>query len=329
MKRFILFFTLLSSLTQWAQDITKAEYALDIDNGYGLNNVITVSAGTDINPSIPITINANMASGFHKLYLRVKNANGWSHTLRQNIEIIPVAVVNNLIEGEYFVDVEPEFNQGNPFTVSAQSTNITQDILAQLANNLNTGFHKLYFRLKDQANHWSHTIRYNFEVIENNGNINIVAAEFFFTTDPLFGQATPVTVVASSPNNDGTWTFNVPYPVGPYNFTDKLYLRVLDQNGKWSHTTLLDAVDSSLTANVFDQVSLRVFPNPTTDFVQFHTQQNQIFDVAIYDALGKKVGQQQANNDSPIDLTNVPKGLYLLQTTDQNKQSNTFKIIKK
>lgn len=329
MKRFILFIALLSSLTQWAQDITKVEYALDIDNGYGSNNVITVSPGTDINPSIPITLNANMASGFHKLYLRVKNANGWSHTLRQNIEIIPAAVVNNLIEGEYFVDVEPEFNQGNPFAVSAQSTNITQDILAQLANNLNTGFHKLYFRLKDQANHWSHTIRYNFEVIENNGNINIVAAEFFFTTDPLFGQATPVTVVASSPNNDGTWTFNVPYPVGPYNFTDKLYLRVLDQNGKWSHTTLLDAVDSSLSANVFDQVSLRVFPNPTTDFVQFHTQQNQIFDVAIYDALGKKVGQQQANNNSPIDLTNVPKGLYLLQTTDQNKQSNTFKIIKK
>lgn len=328
MKRLILIVMLLCSLVHWAQDITKVEYAFDFDNGFGSNNITNVTAGLDINPSLSVSIPANTAIGFHKLYLRAKNANGWSHTVRKNIEIIPVSVANNVITGEYFIDDDPEFNQGIAFTITPQSTNITQDILVQLTSNLSIGFHKLYFRLKDQAGKWSHTLRYNIEVIESISTINIVAAEFFFNTDPIFGNATSIIVVADNPNSDGTWTFNIPYPVGPYNFTDKLFLRTKDQTGNWSHTTILDAIDPSLSTNVYNQGPLRIYPNPTTDFVIIHSAQNQTFEITIYDALGKIITQQTAENKTKIDLRSVPVGLYFIQAIDENNNTSTYKIIK-
>lgn len=331
MKKLFPILLLLCCSRLIAQDITKIEYALDSDYGVGMNTVITVAAGENISPTFPVTVPANTPLGYHKVYLRVKNTNGWSQTLRFGIEIIRPTVINNAITGEYFIDRDPSFGLATPFSIAPESTNITQNILALLPSNLSVGFHKIYGRVKDSDGNWSQTFRINIEAIPDNNTLNVVAAEFFFIPDPEFGNAAPIAVVAVNPNDYGTWTFNVPYPVGNYNFNDKLFLRVKDVNGNWSHTRILNETDPLLSnhASVKTDSKINIYPNPTADFVNILNTENKKLQVVLIDQLGNKVFESLINTNEKINLSSYQTGIYFIQINDANNNKETFKVIKK
>ena len=169
------------------EEITQAEYFLDADNGVGLNTKIDIESDIDITENIVANIPSSTPLGYHKLYIRTKDALGnWSQTTRKNIEVFPQETENAVVMGEFYLDTDPSFNSGVAFEISSQSEDVMQDFIAEITDDIPTGYHKLYGRVKDPYGNWSQTFRKNIEVVTNQDLQDIVEIEYFFGDD-LFG----------------------------------------------------------------------------------------------------------------------------------------------
>ena len=72
--------------------------------------------------------------------------------------------------------------------------------------------------------------------------------------------------------------------------------------------------------------NMKIFPNPTDDFVQIYSP-NKINKISLYDFSGRKISVQYINNR--IDLSQQSSGIYLLKLTDYEGNSEALKIIKR
>ncbi len=77
-------------------------------------------------------------------------------------------------------------------------------------------------------------------------------------------------------------------------------------------------------------VKYKVFPNPASNYVQL-PQIDDIGEIRLYDILGKVIHQEFADqgNIQHLNVTNLPKGTYLLQFLDEkNNILHTTRVIK-
>ncbi len=229
-------------------NVSKAEYFIDTDPGFGAgNSSISFAAASDVtitNASISL---AGLSNGSHRFYVRTKNiAGAWSHTAVQPFYIVNLNTilpansnVTNISRIEYFIDADPGFGAGIniPFTgtTDATATNFPVTITG-----LSNGVHVLYARSKMANGNWSHTNPKVFYIVNLNtvipANItptNVVKMEYFVDTDPGFGNATPFNITA---NNDVTLN-NYSVIIGALSTgVHRLYVRSKDASGKWSLT---------------------------------------------------------------------------------------------
>lgn len=82
------------------------------------------------------------------------------------------------------------------------------------------------------------------------------------------------------------------------------------------------------TAAIAEQqaLALKVFPNPTSDFIAMDVQTNDA-NVSLYNQLGQKmvVSVQKTGSKLSVDVRQLPAGLYYLQINgDKQQQSATF-----
>jgi len=94
---------------------------------------------------------------------------------------------------------------------------------------------------------------------------------------------------------------------------------------------------SKLTVTAIDNlfisgVEIKVYPNPTQDFVNINF--NKMPDNAVYrvfDLSGKLLEQKSiSSNSSQVDMTRFAGGQYILKLSHKNQQAlQTFKIVKK
>lgn len=76
-----------------------------------------------------------------------------------------------------------------------------------------------------------------------------------------------------------------------------------------------------------DFTSIKLYPNPTTDFVNIQIQEGRsIKEVAIYNVTGKQVSVQRTNN---LDLRSLPAGTYILKASFADGEKLIRKVIKK
>ena len=221
-------------------NVTYAEYFFDTDPGFGNATEATVTPGQDI--SFPINGNISaLSKGLHTFYLRVKDANGkWSLThnqlfYKENIVNNPVP---NITKAEYFFDVDPGFGSGTPFVISPEATDITEAIDLP-ATGLTKGFHRLYVRTLDANNKWSitNTSLFYYENIVNTPPLSdLITMEWFWETDPGFGNATKITLPAGNNGQITDFVMTIPAP-SVFSLTyQNFYLRTIDAN--WSLTTV-------------------------------------------------------------------------------------------
>lgn len=87
------------------------------------------------------------------------------------------------------------------------------------------------------------------------------------------------------------------------------------------------SVSSSVTSSYFEEIL--AFPNPTTGILTLTGIEN-IQSITIQTLLGRKI-QSIINqeNERNIDLTDLAKGIYLIQLTTYDNYSKTIKIITK
>lgn len=183
-----------SSVVALSQNITEAEYFVDVDLGVGNNTPISIINGTiiDENFSVPAR-----PAGSYTLYVRTKDANGvWGFTearpfiVKDNIGVItpPPADINKL---EYFVDNDPGHGLGINLT-------ITQGAVVDIPFNtatLTEGYHTIGTRARNTDNSWGfYEVRQ--VIVKSNIGIgspivyDVTEIEYFFDDDPGVGLAT-------------------------------------------------------------------------------------------------------------------------------------------
>jgi hypothetical protein len=128
-----------------------------------------------------------------------------------------------------------------------------------------------------------------------------------------------------------------------------LVLEVLNTNGVWTSVpasideanntlsydftelvgfTSVTASDESATLTVKPVLLdgyVRVYPNPTTDFL--HIVSNTAQKATLFNTAGQKI--LETNNATALDVIDLPSGVYLLNLQNTQNQISTFIIIKK
>ena len=78
-------------------------------------------------------------------------------------------------------------------------------------------------------------------------------------------------------------------------------------------------------------ISLSVFPNPTSDFLTLKVQDynNEALSYNLLDQQGKLVMNEQiTNQETQVAMSTLARGAYFINIVQANKKIQTFKIIK-
>ncbi|MEZ5083072.1 MAG: PKD domain-containing protein [Bacteroidales bacterium] len=160
----------------------------------------------------------------------------WSQVTRKSF--VKQAIVpgdQQIIRIEYFFDTDPGYGNGTaiPFT---PGTDVTVFDHAIDITGLPDGLHKLFIRVQDEGGVWSLTNYWNFYKKQLSSTLeNIVAAEYFFNTDPGFGLATSISVPGNTNQVDVSFVADLS---SLNEGSNKMFLRTKDATGRWSQTTV-------------------------------------------------------------------------------------------
>ena len=190
MRKIILFLCLLLFYQHLiSQNITRLEYFIDADPGYGNAVQVGISPDTLIEPEFVVDL-TNIDIGFHILHIRAKDANGkWSLTYARPFlkeAIMMQEYAPDIVKMEYYIDDDPGYGCSVDVPVPADST-VAKDFIVDLTDVVN-GFHILHVRTKDANGLWSLTYARPF-LKENtcaaDAAPDIVSIEWFFSADTV------------------------------------------------------------------------------------------------------------------------------------------------
>lgn len=84
-------------------------------------------------------------------------------------------------------------------------------------------------------------------------------------------------------------------------------------------------IQTALSTENFTKNTFKLYPNPTSGIVTVQSE-TAIKNITIYNQIGQLISNQ---NDTQIDLSNAPSGIYILHIDFENGQKSVQKIIKK
>src|SRR6478609_8454085 len=74
-------------------------------------------------------------------------------------------------------------------------------------------------------------------------------------------------------------------------------------------------------------VAIKVYPNPTTQYLFAEQQDNHQMEITLIDLSGKILLTQKANSKEAIDVSGFITGIYLIEVRDtETNKRNTYKI---
>jgi hypothetical protein len=73
----------------------------------------------------------------------------------------------------------------------------------------------------------------------------------------------------------------------------------------------------SAKAQLATKADISVFPNPATEFIQVNDQSGTAAKVDVYNLVGKKVRTFEFAYGQQYFVSDLPKGMYLIQVTDR------------
>jgi PKD repeat protein len=139
----------------------------------------------------------------------------------------------NITNAEYFIDTDPGVGNGLPITVLNPNDTILENFTVP-TNALSFGPHYLWIRTRDNAGSWSIYDDVIFYVSDTTSQMvtqpQLVGAEYFWDTDPGVGLGTNIPVTVGDTIQKALNINTAALIVG----THFLYIRAVDQNGKWS-----------------------------------------------------------------------------------------------
>ncbi len=300
-----------------AQNITTAEYFIDTDPGNGNGITLSVGAsGTTVNfvATVPL---GSLSAGFHFVAIRTKDADGKWGLFESRGFYILTAITNaaNITAAEYFIDTDP--GNGNGTALSVGTSGTTVNFVAPIpTTSLATGFHFVAIRTRDTDGKWGLFENRGFYISGQTTNTaDIVAAEYYYDTDPGVGNGIAISIPAATSN----YTDSLLLPLGSLPMGNhRIAIRVKNADGQWS-----------LLENKLFNICTRYGPLSRMDF---HVENNQAFFTNIStdnDSTQWKFGD--ATTDTVLNpiKTYAAAGNYNLQLISKNICANDtlFQVI--
>ena len=176
--------------------------------------------------------------------------------------ISAVYAQNNVTKIEYFFDADNGFGLNNIVAI-APNSDITAPISGTVPAGFSSGFHKLYMRPKADNGKWGQTTRMNVTVIPQDLTNNAILGEYFFDSDPSVAAAFPFSISPQSIDINQSFLAQVlaNSTIGYH----KLYGRIKDAQGNWSHTFRKN-VQVVETDGVIDIVEIESFYGSDLEF---------------------------------------------------------------
>lgn len=290
-KIFASIYAVAIAMTSAFAEVITTEYFFDEDPGFGKG----YKAGVTTNGTIKFKAKVrNLNNGFHTLYVRGKNYDGWSHCVA-----IPVTMFeksSEIVGSEYFFDEDPGEGKGKFVETAADATAAIVINETDLSK-LKPGFHELYSRALSNTNTWTapfSTPYIYFPVVSP-----IKRAEFYIDKDPGEGNGKP----ASSFGTSVAFQINSSL-LREGNHT--LYIRTQDQMGNWNVDYGIPFSYSYATGQAHWRNNVSISPNPA----MFN------FDVNIDDKTGSRAN---------ISIT-TRSGKVVVEEVQQSTQSGKINI---
>ncbi|MFY0605218.1 MAG: cadherin domain-containing protein [Cyclobacteriaceae bacterium] len=231
----------IGDITPASNSLIQAEYFIETDPGVGNGTPIDIYQAETLNVGFNIDASA-FSPGLYKVYTRVKQANGiWSIPRYRHFYVIdPNARVyeevdRNLISAEYFFDEDP--GVGNGTAVAVSSTKVADIDFGHTISTLSSGLHDLYIRTKQDDGLWSVSAPITFFVIGGRFEdiiefkTDIVAAEYYFDTDPGVGNGQSIPLQKTNNLTDRPWAARTD---GLAQGDHTLNIRTQSQDGIWN-----------------------------------------------------------------------------------------------
>lgn len=222
-----------------AQQLTAAEYFIDVDPGVGEGIPVSITAADQVDATFAADVSA-LPAGFHTLSTRFKNADAvWGQAVSRLFYVYGgTGIIGDpapLTAGEYFIDLDPGVGQATVFAVTPgdQATaTFGVDMSA-----VSVGFHTLSTRFKNTDGQWGHSVSRLFYIYGGSGGNDpaapLTAGEYFVDTDPGAGQAVAFAVTAG---DQTTATFGVDVAAAGVGF-HTLSMRFKNADGQWGQAT--------------------------------------------------------------------------------------------
>ena len=240
-------------------NVTRIEYFIDTDPGYGLATEVTgYTPGTNVNGLTFTTPVSTLSSGVHKIQVRAKDANGnWSvvNSMVFYRDLLGTgSALTNVSRIEYFIDNDPGYGSATEVTGYTPGTNVAGLSFTAPLTGVSDGVHRLQVRAKDANGNWSvvnSTVFYK-DAFATASIPNIVKIEYFIDTDPGYGSGSDVPASANTNISDLNFSFPVTaYAAGIH----KLFIRAKNANNVWS---IVGIKDFAVQGN---GVALKNFPS--------------------------------------------------------------------
>jgi Secretion system C-terminal sorting domain len=71
-------------------------------------------------------------------------------------------------------------------------------------------------------------------------------------------------------------------------------------------------------------LSLKVYPNPAQDFCRVELPLGQVYDVGVYDAVGRQIAILTTQGDTNLDTKDWKSGIYMIQALNQKTQQKYY-----
>jgi len=78
-----------------------------------------------------------------------------------------------------------------------------------------------------------------------------------------------------------------------------------------------------------DQTKITVYPNPAVDYIAITDSNEKVQQIIIYNLIGRKVKSFVAAPDTKYGVSELPKGMYIVQLLDKRKKVVTTQRVSK
>ena len=308
-------------------NVSKMEYFVDTDPGFGNGTNIPVTAAASITDLAVAVNTTSLSEGFHKLCIRSRDNNGsWSITNFFGFfkEFKPDPL--NIKAGEYFIDTDPGFGNGTaiPFT-NPRGNNIADFSFNTDISPLTNAIHYLFVRTLDSNNRWSLTNVVSFtkngivpvKWLSFNANLkdktvlldwqtaNEINSSYFDVERSIDGfRFEKIGQVKAAGNSTTTryYQFTDPLPVKGMNY---YRLKQVDLDGTSSYSEVRKIEIKT------DRPLFAIYNNPSDGSALLVKSNASPAILGIFDASGKKLKDIQIQLSSQqLDLSALPSGSY-------------------